>query len=92
MIAPNLGNITFTLGGMTYEILPIGYLINGLDFNETYKGICIFGVGVLPALSGLPENMVLLGDVFLRNYYSVYDWDNKSVHLAINVHAREHVG
>ena len=69
----------------------MGYLIDGQDFNVTYVGICIFGISSLPSMAGLPSNMILLGDVFLRNYYSVYDWENESVHLAINIHATDHV-
>ena len=86
--APYLGNLAFTMDEMDYEIKPIGYLLDGTDFNETYTNICIFGIGELPGNLG---SMFLLGDVFLRNYYSVYDWENESVHLAINIHAADHV-
>jgi hypothetical protein len=33
--------------------------------------------------------MYLLGDTFLRNFYSVYDYDNMSVKMAINIHAKD---
>jgi hypothetical protein len=33
--------------------------------------------------------MFLLGDTFLRNFYSVYDYDGQSVHLAVNVHSQD---
>lgn len=36
--------------------------------------------------------MFLLGDTFLRNFYSVYDFTNKSVKLAINRHSANIVG
>lgn len=32
--------------------------------------------------------MFLLGDTFLRNFYSVYDYDGQSVHLGVNVHSQ----
>jgi hypothetical protein len=36
--------------------------------------------------------MFLLGDAFLRNFYSVYDFDNQAVKLAINIHSKNIVG
>lgn len=35
--------------------------------------------------------MFLLGDVFLRQFYSEYDFENQSVKLAVNVHAQAYV-
>jgi hypothetical protein len=37
-------------------------------------------------------DMFLLGDVFLRNFYSVFDFDNQEISLAINKHAKHVVG
>ena len=36
--------------------------------------------------------MFLLGDVFLRNFYSVYDFENLLVYLAVNKHSEHTVG
>ena len=36
--------------------------------------------------------MFLLGDVFLRNFYSVYDFLDLSVYLAVNEHSKDSVG
>ena len=36
--------------------------------------------------------MFLLGDVFLRNFYSVYDFENLLVYLAVNKHSETVVG
>ena len=33
--------------------------------------------------------MYLLGDVFLRNFYSVYDYDRQSVSFGVNIHAKD---
>ena len=36
--------------------------------------------------------MLLLGDVFLRHYYSVFDYENLNVLLAVNSHSKHAVG
>ena len=35
--------------------------------------------------------MLLLGDVFLRHYYSVFDYENLNVLLAVNSHSKHAV-
>ena len=35
--------------------------------------------------------MLLLGDVFLRHYYSVFDYENLNVLLAVNAHSKHAV-
>ena len=44
----------------------------------------------LPGMVG-DIQMFLLGDVFLRNYYSVYDFMRQSVRLAANIHSAQYV-
>ena len=43
----------------------------------------------LPSLVGSLK-MYLLGDVFLRNFYSVYDFEQQSVKLGVNQHSKDH--
>lgn len=44
----------------------------------------------LPGMVG-DIQMFLLGDVFLRNYYSVYDFSKQMVRLAANSHSSQYV-
>lgn len=80
-----LSNITFRIGETLYEISPETYLVPGEDLNQKYEGVCIFGIMPLPKNIGL--NMFLLGDVFIRNFYSVFDFENHKVKMALNKHA-----
>ncbi|KAM5180710.1 gastricsin-like [Mantella aurantiaca] len=71
----NLPSITFTISGNQFSIPPSGYILqnNGyctVGFEPTY----------LPSRNGQP--LWILGDVFLRQYYSVYDFGNNQVGFA----------
>ena len=35
--------------------------------------------------------MFLLGDTFLRGFFSVYDFENQMVQLGVNIHAKDYV-
>jgi len=85
-------SLSFVIGNKVFEIKPSGYLLVGLDFDESYDGICLFGVSALPDSLTSSSNMFLFGDVFLRNFYSVFDWDNQQVRLGINKHSVNNVG
>lgn len=71
--------------------MPRGYLINASDLDPSFNDKCIFGVIQTPDVVG-DAKIFLLGDVFLRNYYSVFDYDNNKVMLAVNVHSKDQVG
>jgi hypothetical protein len=71
--------------------MPKSYLLNGQDLDPQFTNTCIFGVMPLPGMVGEIQ-MFLLGDVFLRNFYSVYDFENLLVYLAVNVHSKDVVG
>lgn len=63
-----------------YNIQPSEYLINGVDLD--IPGICVFGVQ--GGLEASEYNFYIFGDVFLRSYYSIYDFENKRIGLAIH--------
>lgn len=40
-------------------------------------------------MSSTYANMFLLGDIFLRHFYSVYDYGENKVRLGVNIHATD---
>lgn len=49
------------------------------------EGFCVVALMPNPSVLSKENNMFLLGDTFLRNFYSVYDYENQAVQLAVNI-------
>ncbi|POS82886.1 putative vacuolar protease A [Erysiphe pulchra] len=70
----NLPNVSFKLSGYDFEITPYDYILE-------IQGSCISGFMAID----IPEPagpLVILGDAFLRKWYSVYDMGSATVGLA----------
>ena len=86
-----LSPLSFTIGHQTFSTDAFGYLIDGIDIEPQLKNMCVIGVMPLPeTVSNTGYTMYLLGDSFLRGFYSVYDYNDQSVRLAVNVHAKDY--
>jgi hypothetical protein len=61
------------------------YLIDGSDY-EDFDSFCFLAV-----FSGIPDyyGLNILGDIFLRNYVSVFDLKNSKVALGLSVYSPE---
>ncbi|XP_018432305.1 PREDICTED: gastricsin-like [Nanorana parkeri] len=71
----SLPTISFTINGVQFPLSPSAYILQN-------NGYCTVGVEVtyLPSQNGQP--FWILGDVFLRQYYSVYDMGNNRMGFA----------
>ena len=70
--------LTFVIGGKNYTIQPSDYI---LAFTEDGTTQC--EVGLIPDRSG--SNMFILGDSFIKVYYTLFEVDKKRVQFAKSV-------
>ncbi|KAM4698966.1 gastricsin-like [Discoglossus pictus] len=71
----NMPTLSFTLNGVAFPLSPSAYIIQ--ENGYCYANFLSIS---LPAQNGDP--LWILGDVFLREYYSVYDFGNSRVGFA----------
>lgn len=75
----NLPDLTFNLNGRHFTLSPNDYILNMVSKG---KKTCLVAVMPFDMPSGR-EPLWILGDVFLRKYYSIYDFGNKRIGLAL---------
>jgi len=79
---PSLPNLVITMGGMAYTLTPQQYVI---EVKQGPQTACLFGMlGIdIPAPRG---PLWIVGDTFIRPYYTVFDYQNNRVGFAKAVH------
>lgn len=77
----NLPTISYRLSGKDFPLAPQDYILKVTAGNQTE---CISGFMGLDMPAGR-QPLVILGDVFIRKYYSIFDFANKRIGLAKSV-------
>ena len=95
-------NLTFTFEDQSFILPPKAYLLDGNDFiskhikdslpeeyipliGDLFDG-CIIPIIATPSIM-TGQDYFLIGDVFIRNFYTVFDWETTQVRFAINANA-----
>ncbi|CAG8671957.1 4287_t:CDS:1 [Acaulospora morrowiae] len=73
--------VSFAFGGVSYKIDPRDLKVTTIP---NAPGMCLSGIGASDALGGA----WLVGDVFLKNVYSVFDIEKKAVGFAPSVRSK----
>lgn len=88
-VEPHVSNFTLVIDNTALTVTPKGYLIRGEDWHPqfadtTAQQVCVFPFTKRDGFDGTDLQLFAFGAVFLRNYYSVFDWDNNTVSFAVN--------
>eukprot|EP01060_Flectonema_neradi_P005660 TRINITY_DN137_c0_g2_i1.p1 TRINITY_DN137_c0_g2~~TRINITY_DN137_c0_g2_i1.p1 ORF type:complete len:388 (+),score=106.20 TRINITY_DN137_c0_g2_i1:67-1230(+) len=74
-----LPDLTFVLGGRGYVLTGKDYILQVTSAGQTQ---CVSGIMGMPAL---PEHLgAIIGDVFMRKFYTTFDVTNKRVGFALS--------
>jgi len=76
-----LPNVTFTIGGVDYVLTPEDYM---LKTTVLWQTACIRGFMTMDfSKTSIGANAVILGDIFMRKFYTHFDYGNKKVGFAV---------
>ena len=79
---PVLQPLTIQLGDNHYKIPPEGYTFSG---DNVKKYLCTVAI----SFNDDKQGIFILGDTFLRNFVSIFDYNDNSIHLGVNANAPE---
>jgi len=86
-LAPKLASIQVELDHVTYSMPAEAYLLPQYDETTGLEDMCLFSIWPIDD----DQNLYLIGDTFLRQFYSSYDYQNNTISFAVSVNAREGV-
>lgn len=91
-IAPKLSPISFLFDQSIFELKSQAYLKDDLNkVEETGKEVnaCVLDIRPGKDKENPNERRFLMGNTFLKNFYSVYDYDWEEIKLGVNIHSQQ---
>ena len=83
-----LDSLSFVIGNTSFTLHPEAYLVSSESLTDgNLYGYCYIDVIALPKTVG--SSQILIGQTFLHNFYSVYNYTSGQVSLAVNAHSSE---
>lgn len=79
-LAKKLEPVQFRIENTLFELKPMAYLHQG-------QGICQFAIAKNP-LDNFNNGQFLFGSLFLKHFYTIYDFDQEYISLGVNVHSQ----
>ncbi|KAF8946313.1 hypothetical protein BGZ47_000859 [Haplosporangium gracile] len=78
----SVGDLTFVLGGQKFAV-PLSDIV---ILESGFNGICLSAIDSWSEATGHSgESQILLGDLFIKNHYIVYDYKNRQIGFAQKV-------
>ena len=81
-VAKKVKPVGFQMSDYVFELNPDQYLYKANDDK------CYFVIHKC-RLPGKNKDLFLIGDAFLRHFYSVYDFDRDQLSLGVNTHSKD---
>lgn len=80
-VAKELQPVSFRIENTLFVLKPMAYLHQGV-------GICQFAIAKNP-LDNLNNGNFLFGSLFLKHFYTIYDFENEFISLGVNIHSKD---
>jgi hypothetical protein len=74
-VIPSLPHLSFTINGIVYSLAPDEYILSS---GMLRAKVCLLGIMELD----IPGPTLILGDLFMRKYYTVFDASNTRIGMA----------
>lgn len=82
-------NVVQKLKPIAFQLSDYIFQINAEEYlQEARKDACFFVIHKTDVDESDAANIYLIGDLFLKHFYSVYDFDKDEVSLGIDTHSK----
>jgi len=80
-LSKKLDPVSFRIENTVFELKPMAYLHQG-------SGICQFAIAKNP-LDNFNNGNFLFGSLFLKHFYTIFDFDKELISLGVNTHSQD---